>query len=38
MSDANVVATIWTLHDGLIWRGQAYLDHREAREAVGLEE
>ena len=32
------VAIIWTLRDGLIWRGQAFLDHREALEAVGLKE
>lgn len=32
------VAIVWTLRDGLIWRGHALLDHREALEAVGLAE
>jgi len=32
------VAIIWTLCDGLIWRGQAFLDHREALKAAGLAE
>jgi ketosteroid isomerase-like protein len=32
------VAIIWTLREGLIWRGRAYLDHGEALKAAGLEE
>ena len=34
----QTVAIIWTFRDGLIWRGQAYLDHNEALKVVGLEE
>jgi ketosteroid isomerase-like protein len=34
----QAVAIVWTLRDGLIWRGQAYLDHEAALKAVGLEE
>jgi ketosteroid isomerase-like protein len=30
------VAIVWTLRDGLIWRGQAFLDRREALVAAGL--
>jgi ketosteroid isomerase-like protein len=32
----QAIAIVWTLRDGLIWRGQAFLDQREALEAVGL--
>jgi ketosteroid isomerase-like protein len=32
------IGIVWTLRDGLIWRGEAFLDHKEALEAVGLEE
>jgi ketosteroid isomerase-like protein len=32
------VGIVWTLRDGLIWRGRAYLSHAEAVEAVGLAE
>jgi ketosteroid isomerase-like protein len=32
------VAIVWTLREGLIWRGQAYLDHADALKAVGMEE
>jgi ketosteroid isomerase-like protein len=31
------IGIVWTLRDGLIWRGRAYLSHAEALEAVGLE-
>ena len=34
----QAIAIVWTLRDGLIWRGQAYLDQRDALEAVGLRE
>jgi ketosteroid isomerase-like protein len=34
----QAVAIVWTLRDRLIWRGQGYIDHSEALEAVGLEE
>jgi ketosteroid isomerase-like protein len=34
----QAVAIVWTLRGRLIWRGQGYLDHREALEAVGLAE
>ncbi len=30
-------AILWTLRDGLIWRGQGYHDQRDALNAVGLE-
>jgi len=30
------IGIAWTLRDGLIWRGCAYLSHPEALEAVGL--
>jgi ketosteroid isomerase-like protein len=32
------IGIVWTVRDGLIWRGQAYLSHAEALKAVGLEE
>jgi len=32
------VGIVWTVRDGLIWRGRAYLSHAEALKAVGLEE
>jgi ketosteroid isomerase-like protein len=31
------IAIVYTLRDGLIWRGQVFLDQRSALEAVGLE-
>jgi ketosteroid isomerase-like protein len=30
------LSVVWTMRYGLIWRGQSYLDHRQALEAVGL--
>jgi ketosteroid isomerase-like protein len=32
------IGIVWTLRDGLIWRGRAYLNHAEALRAVGLQE
>jgi ketosteroid isomerase-like protein len=32
------IGIVWTLRDGLIWRGRAYLSHADAIKAVGLEE
>jgi ketosteroid isomerase-like protein len=32
------IGIVWTLRDGLIWRGRAYLSHAAALEAVGLAE
>jgi ketosteroid isomerase-like protein len=32
------VAIVWTLRDGLIWRGFGYIDHHQALKDVGLEE
>jgi hypothetical protein len=32
------IAIVWTLRDGLIWRGEAFLDQQQALKAVGLEE
>jgi ketosteroid isomerase-like protein len=34
----NTVATVWTVRDGSITRGEFYLDRAEALKAVGLEE
>jgi ketosteroid isomerase-like protein len=36
VSARQLVASVWTLRDGLIWRGQGYRDHTEAINAVGL--
>ena len=33
----QAIAIVYTLRDGLIWRGQVFLDQRSALEAVGLE-
>jgi ketosteroid isomerase-like protein len=33
----QALAIVWTLRDGLIWRGQGYHDQRDALKAVGLE-
>jgi ketosteroid isomerase-like protein len=32
------VGIVWTLKEGLIWRGRAYLNHADALKAVGLAE
>lgn len=32
------LSVVWTMRDGLIWRGQSYLDHQQALKAVGLAE
>jgi ketosteroid isomerase-like protein len=32
------IGIVWTLRDGLIWRGQAYFGHADALASVGLEE
>jgi ketosteroid isomerase-like protein len=32
------IGIVWTLRDGLVWRGRAYLTHAEALKAAGLEE
>jgi ketosteroid isomerase-like protein len=32
------IAIVWTLRDGLAWRGQVFLDQRSALEAMGLAE
>ena len=34
----QAIAIVLTVRDGLIWRGQVYLDQSEALEAVGLRE
>jgi ketosteroid isomerase-like protein len=34
----QTVGIVWTVRDGLIWRGRAFLSHAEALKAVGLEE
>jgi ketosteroid isomerase-like protein len=38
VSASQPVASVWTLRDGLIWRGRGYRDHTEALKAVGLRE
>jgi ketosteroid isomerase-like protein len=35
---AQAIAIVWTLRDGLIWRGEVFLDQEEALKAVGLAE
>jgi ketosteroid isomerase-like protein len=32
------IGIVWTVRDGLIWRGRAHLSHAEALASVGLEE
>jgi hypothetical protein len=32
------IGIVWTMRDGLIWRGEAYLSYAEAFASVGLAE
>jgi ketosteroid isomerase-like protein len=35
---AESIAVVWTLRDGLIWRGEVFLDRQQALEAVVVED
>jgi len=32
------IGIVWTMRDGLIWRGEAYLSYADALASVGLAE